>query len=148
MTVADELRRKYVDIALRLATTPPASLAAAVAETLKRGKRDQLRSGRDAAGRSFAAIAPATRGKGRRVSDVPLYGLRGEASPLLTAYEADVRPKPGGLDVTAGWPSIPHVRFLRDGTRRMPRRDPGGFREQDLQTIRERLRRWRDGDPG
>lgn len=115
-------------------------LAPALADILRRGKRDQLLAGRDARGSAYAQLAASTlRRKGRR-SAVPLVG-DGEASGLIVGYAVEITEHAGRLTVDAGWPGRPYVQYLRSGTRRMPARDPGGFRPEDLAECTERLRR-------
>ncbi len=139
---------KYRAKAARLASPPPRDVASRAETVLRAGKRDQLRAGIDAEGRAFKPLAPSTL-RGRRVSPTPLYGRRGDSGRLVRDYRVDARPVAGGLTVAAGWPSLPHVGHLASGTRRMPRRDPGGFRAADRDKLIQILREWRDrGDPG
>lgn len=114
-------------------------IAERVRAVLERGKRDQLLAGVDAAGSAYPPLADATlrRRKGR--DPRPLIAL-GEASGLIVGYTVDVSIAPGKLTVSAGWPGRPELQYLRTGTRRMPARDPGGFRAEDLDEIRRLLR--------
>jgi hypothetical protein len=108
----------------------PRGAADRVAAILRDGKREQLLAGVDADGRPFAPLAASTlRRKGRR-DPRPLIP-DGEASGLIVGYAVEVTSSPGRLEVSAGWPGRPHLAYLRSGTRRMPRRDPGSFRPQD-----------------
>lgn len=125
----------------RVEGPPPAELGRSVAAVLIRGKRAHLSAGRDAQGRPFDPLDRDTL-DGRRASSVPLVGRGGPSSRLLTRYEVRAIPRPGGLDVTAGWPSLDYVRFLRTGTRRMAKRDPGGFRPEDLAEVRRLYREY------
>jgi hypothetical protein len=53
----------------------------------------------------------------------------------VAGYAVDVAVAPGRLEVTAGWPGLDWVGDHRTGTRRMPRRDPGGFRDADRARV-------------
>lgn len=124
-------------IARRVDSLRPA--ADRIGEVLRRGKAEQLLAGVDAAGRGYAPASPATlrrRGPGQVL--VP----DGEASRLIRDYTVTAEVQPGRIRVSAGWPGLDWVRYHRTGTRRMPARDPGGFRESDLAECREILQRY------
>ena len=100
-----------------------------VADVLRRGKREHLLMGVDWTGAPFAPLAPSTL-KSKRRGTGPALVPDGDASSLIIHYEVTAVAEPGRLIMTAGWP-FGYVRYLASGTRRMPRRDPGGFREED-----------------
>lgn len=105
-----------------------------VVAALVRGKRDQLERGVDAAGRPFTPLAKSTLKKARLVP-TPLIP-QGDASRLIVGYRVEVVEADGRATFEASWPSIGKiVGYLRTGTRRMPRRDPTGFRRSDLDWI-------------
>lgn len=110
-------------------------VAGRIADILRAGKRDQLLAGVDAAGRPFAPLSPATLSRKGRTDPRPLIPL-GESSSLIVGYVVDTSVETSRLIVSAGWPGRPEVQYLRSGTRRMPARDPGGFRAQDLEQCR------------
>jgi hypothetical protein len=105
------------------------------------GKREQLERGVDSLGRSFAPLAASTV-KTRGGTGPPLAPRRA-ASRIEARYEAHATVEATKVKVSAGWPGLDWVRYHVTGTRRMPRRDPSGFREQDKQqaavTVREFL---------
>jgi hypothetical protein len=104
-----------------------------VAEPIKsifvEGKREQLMAGVSAQGAPFAPLAPSTLRR-REGSGAPLVP-HGSGSRLITGYVVSVEARRGELAVGASWPGLPWVQYHRTGTRKMPKRDPGGFREQD-----------------
>lgn len=119
----------------------PSPAAGPIAAALKRGKREQLLTGRDAAGHAFPPAAPATlRRSGRGPG--PVLVPDGDASRLIRDYTVSVTIQPGRIECSAGWPGLEWVRYLRSGTRRMPIRDPGGFRAEDLDGARAILREY------
>jgi hypothetical protein len=105
---------------------------------LRTGKREQLLSGQDAGGIPFVPLARSTLERPRR-SPTPLVP-DGADSDLVVGYVAKADVRPGQITIRAGWPGLLFVRYLRSGTRRMPARDPGGFRAQDLEQSRKVLR--------
>jgi hypothetical protein len=105
-------------------------IADRVVEVLRAGKRQQLLSGLDAQGLPFAPLARSTLANPRRAAGGPL--VPGEqAADLVVHYEVTVTVRSAELVAAAGWP-FGFVRWLRTGTRKMPRRDPGGFRSEDM----------------
>jgi hypothetical protein len=116
-------------------------IAEPVRELLVRGKREQLMSGRDALGVPFAPLLPSTRKNPRRGHGGPLVP-DGEASKLITGYQVTIVAGDDELVISAGWPGLSFVRYLKSGTRRMVRRDPGGFRQEDRNTLMDKLRAW------
>lgn len=115
-------------------------IAGPIADLLEQDKRAQLLTGVDADGHAFAPLAPATL-KGRLPGPPLLPG--GASGRLCREYRVQVeRVERGALTITAGWPGLDFVRFLRTGTRRMPRRDPGGFRAAAVTECRRLFRAW------
>ena len=108
-------------------------IASRIEDALRRGKREQLLAGVDSTGTPYAPLAAKTRANPRRGPGGPLVA-DGASSDLIVHYEVAVAIEPGRLVVSAGWP-FAFVRYLKSGTRKMPRRDPGGFRAQDLATA-------------
>jgi hypothetical protein len=92
------------------------------------GKREQLHEGRDARGQAFIGLAPSTM-KQDRQSSTPFL-KHGDASSILTRYEVDVKFSTGQLIVSGRWP-MDWVHWHVAGGPHLPRRDPGGFREED-----------------
>jgi hypothetical protein len=119
----------------------PGPVAGRIAEVLRDGKREHLLAGVDSQGVPFAPLARSTVADPRRRPGGPL--VPGEAAAdLIVHYRVDVTIEPGRVTCSAGWP-FGFVRYLRSGTRKMPRRDPGGFRGQDrsgaMATLKEFL---------
>lgn len=111
----------------------------------RRGKEEQLLAGREADGSPFAPLAPSTL-KHREGPATPLVP-HGPASRVIAGYRVDAVAEAGRLRVEASWPGIPWIRYHRSGTRHMPRRDPGGFRAEDVAAALRLFRDWimRDG---
>ena len=103
-----------------------------VAEPVRRifvdGKREQLLAGVDAQGVAFAPLAQST--LQRRNVGPPLIP-HGSQSRLITGYVVTVEAHGAELTVDGDWPGIDWVKYHMTGTKHMPKRDPGGFREQD-----------------
>jgi hypothetical protein len=116
----------------------PEPVAASIREILERGKQAQLLAGRDAAGVPFAPLAASTLRR-REGSPTPLVP-RGPSSRLIVGYVVTVRAEPGRLECSAQWPGLDWVKFHRSGTRRMPKRDPGGIREEDKAAAMAKLK--------
>ena len=57
-------------------------------------------------------------------------------------YRVTVAVMANRLEISAGWPGLDFIQYLRSGTRKMPARDPGGFREQDKAKCGQILREW------
>jgi hypothetical protein len=109
-------------------------------EVFTQGKREQLLAGTDASGHPFAPLAQSTL-RQRQGSGPPL-APRGADSLIVTGYQITVAVASGQLTITAGWPFLSWVKYHRTGTRRMPRRDPGGFRPADVADAMRRLREY------
>jgi hypothetical protein len=101
-------------------------IAEPVRTLLLAGKREQLSQGVDATGSPFAPLAPST--LAHRADGPPLAP---PGSRIVSGYTVDVRVESGRLTAEAGWPGLSWIGYHIHGTRWMPRRDPGGFREQD-----------------
>jgi hypothetical protein len=95
------------------------------------GKREQLERGVDCHGSPFAPLAESTL-KSRGGTGPPLAPRRA-ASRIESGYVATATVSPTRIKVSAGWPGLDWVRHHVTGGRRLPRRDPSGFREQDKQ---------------
>ncbi len=123
----------------------PRGPAAEIEALFRRGKAEQLLAGREADGSPFAPLAPSTL-RHHEGSTTPLVP-HGPASRVISGYRVDVVPEPGRLRVEASWPGISWIRFHQTGTRHMPRRDPGGFRPEDVAAALRLFRDWlmRDG---
>jgi hypothetical protein len=134
------LLQKYQGIADRIER--PAPIAERVGALFEAGKRVQLSLGVDAEGTPFAPLAASTlryRGPGEPL-DPP-------GSRIASGYRVEVQAEPARLVVRAGWPGVDFVQYHQSGTRNMPRRDPGGFRDEDRFKA---LEEWRGYiyDPG
>jgi hypothetical protein len=126
--------------ALQARMASPAAPGEAVKAVLVAGKREHLLAGVDAQGRPFDGLRRSTLRRGR--SDPRPLLPKGADSNLITRYRVEVEPSPDGCWLAASWPGLDHVRYLRTGTRRMARRDPTGFRAEDVAKAREIFRRW------
>lgn len=117
-------------------------LESALRQVLTSGKEEQLLGGRAADGSHFAPISAST-ARRPRANPRPLVP-HGSLSRVITGYRVDFETYTGEprLVLTAGWPGLEWVGYHRSGTRRMPRRDPGGFRAEDLDRCRQLLRRF------
>ena len=124
-----ELARKAGDL------TP---LREPVREILVRGNRERALAGTDVQGRRFAPLAPST--LRRRVGTGPPLAPRYQSSRVVTEYEVDIRAGEGQLSFIAGWPGVSWMEHHHTGTPRMPRRDPYGFRQRDLDAVRALLK--------
>lgn len=124
----EKLKRRGQTLIDRAANLDP--IAGRVREIFARGKREQLLAGVDSDGRPFDPLAPSTLKGDPGRSRTPLVP-HGANSRLITGYVVTTETSQGRLIVSAGWPGLDFVKYLRAGTRWMPRRDPGGFRAQD-----------------
>jgi hypothetical protein len=104
------------------------------------GKRDQLLHGQDAQGAPFAPLAPSTL-RDRPGNGPPLAPM-GDRSRIVVDYEVKVSTAAGQLTVSAGWPLLNWIKYHKTGTRKMPRRDPTGFRPADVADAMRRLREY------
>lgn len=119
------LREKYESIAHRIDDLHP--VVEPLRDLFKAGKRAHLLAAEDASGIPYAPPAPATierRGPGTVL--VP----HGDASRLIVGLTVVIDVSPTKLAVFQSWP-YPWVRYHKEGTPRMPRRDPDGFRAED-----------------
>ena len=103
------------------------------------GKRFHLLRGTDAQGRPFQAVKPET--AKRRGGTGPPLAPRGAASRIVADYRVSFERMPSALRVIAGWP-MAWVQHHKTGGRRLPKRDPGGFREIDKRDAMNAIRRW------
>lgn len=117
-----------------------APLASPVITVLRTGNRDRALAGTDAAGTSYAPLAPAT--LKRRKGTGPPQAPQGEASRIVTAQTWESDASPGELRLTGSWPSLAWLIYHVQGTSRMPARDPVGFRPQDIKTAKTLLREY------
>ena len=112
-----------------------------VAEPVRRifvdGKREQLLAGVDAQGVAFAPLAPSTL---RRRNVGPPLVPHGSQSRLITGYVVTVEAHGTELTVDGDWPGLDWVKYHASGTKHMPKRDPGGFREQDKAAAAETVK--------
>jgi hypothetical protein len=115
------------------------SIAPQVEQIFVDGKRRQLERGQDARGVGFTRLAPSTL-KQPRQSSTPFL-KSGMASSIIVKYTVKVTMEAARLIVTAGWP-MDWVRYHVEGGKHLPRRDVGGFREQDRAEAMRRVREW------
>ncbi|WP_165071821.1 hypothetical protein [Paludisphaera rhizosphaerae] len=135
--MAGELLRKYQGIQDRLDDLSP--LEPRLRQIYTDGKREQLLQGKDAQGGDFVPVKPSTV-KTRGGAGPPL-APHGEASWIVSGYRVWFERIPATLRIIAGW-SLDWVKYHEAGTRHMPKRDPGGFREQDRRAAFDALRKW------
>lgn len=104
------------------------------------GKREHLLQGLDAQGLRFRPLAAST--LARREGQGPPLAPRFASSEIVAAYAVNFAYPGHTVIVSAGWP-MEWVRYHVTGGARLPRRNPGGFRRQDVQestrVIREYL---------
>jgi hypothetical protein len=134
---AREYRQQLSELARRCGNLSP--LAAPVRQVLVDGNRERALAGTDAQGRAFAPVKASTR-KTRGGPGPPL-APRGASSRIVTGYVVAVLAGVGRLTFTGSWPGLPWVEYHRTGTKRMPRRDPFGFRRRDLNRVADMLRK-------
>jgi hypothetical protein len=106
----------------------------------RRGKREQILTGRSSTGRPFAPLARSTLERGPRQSTLPFLA-RGQSSSLLTRYQVDVTFASASVTVSAGWP-MRWVKYHVTGGPKLPRRDPTGFRQEDIDTAKRVFREY------
>lgn len=102
------------------------------------GNRERSLAGTDVNGVPFAPVKPST--MLRRGGDGPPLAPRRAGSREVTGYVVEIRTGGGSLTFTGSWPDQPWMEYHHTGTPRMPKRDPYGFREQDLERVRALLR--------
>ena len=129
------LKDRLSDIARRCGDLSP--LREPVRKILVEGNKARALAGVDAQGRPFAPLAASTLAR-RRGSGPPL-APRGTQSRVVTQYVVNVQAGVGRLSFTGAWPSVHFMEFHATGTRYMPKRDPYGFRQVDLDRIRPML---------
>ena len=103
------------------------------------GKRFQLTRGVDARGVAFAPLKPST--QQHRSGTGPPLAPQGVNSDIVTRYDVRIEQAVNGLVLLAGWP-MAWVKYHREGGRNLPRRDPGGFREEDKRDAMKIIRDW------
>jgi hypothetical protein len=105
----------------------------------EQGKREHLMTGRSATMTPFQPLARSTLAEPRQ-SPMPLL-KHGPSSSIITRYELSFAYKESSLIISAGWP-MKWVRYHQVGGPHLPRRDPGGFRREDLRESARILREW------
>lgn len=103
------------------------------------GKRFHLLRGTDAEGKPFQPIKPST--AKRRGGTGPPLAPRGAASRIIADYRVVFETVATRIKVTAGWP-MGWVQHHKTGGRRLPKRDPGGFRAIDVREALQTLKGW------
>lgn len=121
---------RLTDLARRCGDLSP--IAPQVRDVFLLGNRERAMAGTDAAGRPFAPLARSTL-KHRHGSGPPQAPT--PSAQIITGCEISVQAGPGRLSITQSWPGVRWVEYAISGTRRMPRRDPTGFRDQDKTKV-------------
>jgi hypothetical protein len=129
------LTERLSDIARRCGDLSP--IKEPVRKILVEGNKARALAGVNAQGQAFAPLAASTL-RYRRGTGPPL-APRGTQSRVVTQYVVNVTAGVGRLSFTGAWPSVHFMEFHATGTRYMPRRDPYGFRQVDLDKIRPML---------
>jgi hypothetical protein len=106
----------------------------------ERGKREQLLRGLDARGVPFVPLAQSTL-EHHHGSTVPLVP-RGEASEIITRHQVVVTATASSIEITGSWPGLDWITYHQTGGRRLPQRDPTGFRAEDKAEAMRLLREW------
>jgi len=110
-----------------------------VRNALKDGNRADRLAGLDWEGRPFKDLAPSTLERRRKQGlNGPPLAAHGPTARIITKFFVDVRAGVGRLTFTGSWP-MDWVRFHVTGSRRLPRRDPMGFRAPTLDRARALL---------
>lgn len=133
-----KIAERLADIARRGGDLSP--LAEPIRRVLWEGNKERALAGEDAQGNRFAPLSPAT--IARRKGNGPPLAPRGASSRIVTGYVVSVLAGIGRLSFTGSWPELDWVQYHADGTKRMPRRDPFGFRQRDLDRVREMVREY------
>lgn len=133
---APNITKRIADLARNAADLSP--LRDPVRTILVQGNRERALAGTDAQGRRFAPLASSTL-KRRKGSGPPLAPRR-EASRVVTGYSVNVQAGPGRLTFAASWPGQPWMEYHARGGGRLPRRDSYGFRQQELEKVKDLLR--------
>jgi hypothetical protein len=135
-----KITERLSDIARRCGDLSP--LQEPVRRILIEGNKVRALAGVNAQGVPFAPLAASTL-RGSRIHGGPVLRRQGPplaphyaGSRVVTGYVVNVIAGPGKLSFAASWPSAPWMIYHHTGTRYMPRRDPYGFRKQDLDAIR------------
>lgn len=92
------------------------------------GKKRQLERGVDARGVAFAPLARST--QEHRAGQGPPLAPQGPNSAIVTTYRVTFEQTVNGLTMVASWP-LAWIKYHVAGGRRLPRRDPTGFRPED-----------------
>ncbi len=116
-----------------------APLERPIKERLEAGNREMILAGKSPDGSSVAPVKPATL-KGR-VGPGPPRAPRGSASRVIKDYVVAVVTEGGRLKAHGSWPTFAQaIAALDQGTKRMAARPTMGFRREDLEWCRARLR--------
>jgi len=126
------ISERIADIARRCGDLSP--IQGDVRAILVEDNRQRALQGVDAQGGRFASLAPSTI-RSRQGAGPPLAPRFGQ-SREITGYVVQVTAGPGRLTFVASWPGSPWMEYHHTGTRRMPRRDPYGFRSSAIDRIR------------
>lgn len=126
------IAERLSEIARRCGDLSP--LREPVRRLLWEGNRERALAGVDAQGRRYDVLAAST--LEHRDGSGPPLAPRGPQSRIVTGYVVDVRAGVGRLSITGSWPELPWVEYHHTGGKRLPRRDPFGWREKDLEACR------------
>lgn len=133
-----KLSERCQDMAKRCGDLGP--LAGPIRQRLLEGNRAVLRAGiSPGSSRLVAPLMPSTlaRRKGKGPPRIPM----GDASRAIAGCEVIVQAGPGKLSFLKSYPSLGEIaRYLNDGTRKMAARPFMGYREIDLEWIRNQMR--------
>jgi hypothetical protein len=103
------------------------------------GKREHLLTGRSATNTPFAPLARSTLAEPRQ-SPIPFL-KHGPSSSIITKYEIEITYTSQSVVIQAGWP-MTWVKYHVTGGPRLPRRNPGGFRQQDKAEAMRLVKQW------
>lgn len=133
-----KISERLADIARRGGDLSP--LGEPVRRVLWEGNRERALAGENAQGVRFAPLAAST--LKHRKGTGPPGAPRGASSRVVTGYVVSVIAAVGRLSFTGSWPGLDWIKYHATGTKRMPQRDPFGFRQRDLDKVRQMLREY------
>lgn len=134
-SLAPNAMRRIADMARNAGDLTP--LREPVRKVLWEANKARALAGVDADGNRYKALAAST--IERRQGNGPPLAPRGPQSRIVTGFVVSVSAGPGRLTFTGSWPELDWIEYHVNGTKRMPRRNPLGFRLDELEGIRRML---------
>lgn len=131
-----KLSERCADLARRCGDLSP--LQEPIRQRLWEGNRAAVLAGKTPTGAAVAPLKAST--LKRRKGNGPPRAPMGAASRVVAGCVVAVTAGVGRLGFTQSWPGFPEIEYLDSGTKRMAARPTLGFRPEDLDWVRAKLR--------